>query len=218
MVGVRVDVTRLLAGLGTEFETEQVSIKPYCAAKQATSAICAFLAILDREHIEPAGIERVVVTVPTYFNKMIDHPETPRDAIGSIVSVQYQLALAAYHRDRLTDVVRAPICDDPDFRALMQKIIVKADPSLDEGYPETWPARVVVCTAKGKSAQEISHAKGDFADPFTWEEEIEKAERVLSNTSAPRLAGRLASTCRGLARTTTVDDLLAALSESAGPE
>ena len=181
LVGVAVDVAGLLEDLGTEFESGRVSIKPYCAAKQTTSAICAFVRTIDGEQIEPESIERVVVAVPTYYKKMIDHPETPRDAIGSIVSVQYQLALAAYHRDRLADTSRSPIYDDPEFRALTQKIVVEADTGLDECYPKEWPARVVVHTERGARAQEIRHAKGDPPDPFTWEEEIEKADRVLSS-------------------------------------
>ncbi len=206
--GVRIDTAKLIQDLGAEYETLKLSIKPYCAAKQTTSAIQAFVNILNRRSVDPNNMEQVIVAVPSYYSEMIDHPDLPGDAIGSIVSIQYQLALAAFHPDELTDTARHPIHDDASFVGLMSKVVVEVDETLKGYFPELWPARVVVRTADHTYSEEVHEVKGDYLNPFAWEDEIKKMTAVLSETTSIGLVTKLATVCRGLGRTTTVNDLL----------
>ncbi len=208
--GADVDAGKLLSGLGSAFEMERVSFKPYCAAKQATGAIYAFLRLLDRGGFDPSAIERVTVFVPSYYAAMIDHPELPGDRVDSIVGVQYQLALAAHHPEALADIHRMPIHDDADTRAFMGKVAVQVDEALQAHYPEAWPARVEVQAGGRREALEVLHVKGDPSDPFGWDDVTGKATRVLGGGAARQIEG-LAVACRDLGKTRTVDDVYAAL-------
>jgi 2-methylcitrate dehydratase PrpD len=211
VTGIALDTESLLAGLGDRFAIQRVSVKPYCSAKQATGPIAALLAVLDEVGVTPVQAERVVVEVPRAYATMIDQPAPPTDRLASILSVQYQLALAAFHRDELRDVLRPALHAEPAFQAFMGKVQVVADERLAEHYPAAWPARVTVQTAGGAVRREVRHTWGDPGQPFTWDDARAKAERVLRGVTPAATVNRLAAVCEGLGRPATLADLYAAI-------
>jgi 2-methylcitrate dehydratase PrpD len=209
--GLAVDGAALLDGLGDTHVVERVSIKPYCAAKQATGAIAAFVALLDEERLEPAAIDEVVVAVPPRYAGMIDQPMPPADRMGTIVSAQHGCALAAFHRDDLLDVARTTARDEPAFRALRARIRVEAEPGLAATYPAAWPARVTVWTGGATRTREVQHTPGDPGQPFGWDDVGQKVQRLLRGIVAPAAIDQLAATCRALGVGATLADLLEGL-------
>jgi 2-methylcitrate dehydratase PrpD len=209
--GLAVDGAALLAGLGETCALEQMSLKPYCAAKQATGAIAAFVALLDESGLDPAAIESVLVTVPPRYAAMIDQPTPPPERLGTIVSAQYRLALAAYYRDELLDVAAATPHVEPAFRALMAKIRVAGDPGLAFDYPRAWPARVAARAGGIVYVQEVRHCAGDPGEPLGWDAVTQKALRVTRGLQPPAAIERLAATCRALGAAATLANLMAAL-------
>lgn len=206
--GIGLDGQALVRGLGRPFAIQRVSLKPYCAAKQVTSSIAAFVALLDERVVEPAAIERVVVAVPPAYARMIDQPAPLPERLGGIASAQYQLALAAYHPDELLDVLRPVQHQEPEFQSLMAKVQVVVEPSLASDYPRTWPARVTVQTAAGQAAREVGHTGGDLSHPFTWDDTVAKARRVLRGIVPEPTVDRLAAACRGLGASTSLTDVM----------
>lgn len=217
VTGVTLDMGTLVGGLGKSYEIERVSLKPYCAAKQVTGAIYGFLTLMDEEKLEPGTIEKVIVKVPRPYAPMIDKPLTPTDRIETIVSAQYQLALAAYHRGELRDVRRLVIHEEPEFRSFMERVIVEPDESLERYYPAAWPARVEVRTRSGRLIREIRHTKGDPSNPMSWDEAIEKVGRVASGFVDRGSLDRLARVCRELGASASPDDLTSALANTSRP-
>ncbi|HLH25194.1 MAG TPA: MmgE/PrpD family protein [Chloroflexota bacterium] len=215
--GIALDGAALTRGLGRPFAIERVSIKPYCAAKQVTSSIAAFVALLDERVVEPTAVEQVIVAVPPAYARMIDQPAPPPERLGGIASAQHQLALAAYYRDELLDVRRPEQHREPAFRALMERVQVVADPRLASDYPRTWPARVTVRFAGGEATREVRHTAGDPGHPFTWDDALAKARRVLRGVATPAAVDRLATTCRELGAGAALSDLRAALAAAGGP-
>jgi 2-methylcitrate dehydratase PrpD len=215
--GIALNGDALVRDLGQPFRIERVSIKPYCAAKQVTSSIAAFATLLAERQIDPAAIERVTVAVPPAYARMIDQPAPPPERLGGIVSAQYQLALAAYYPDELLDVLRPVQHQEPACRALMAKVVVISEPSLARDYPRTWPARVTVETAGSTMSHEVGHTAGDPSHPFTWDDALAKATRVLRGTADAAAVARLATVCRTLGTTTTTTDLFPALAACADP-
>jgi 2-methylcitrate dehydratase PrpD len=211
VTGIAVKTETLLGCLGRALEIERVSIKPYCAAKQVTGAIYGFVGLLDEKKIEPAMIERVVVSVPTPYTKIINQPALPTDRLGTITSAQYQLAVALYHREELRDVRRTVIHDELEFRQFMARVIVEADEGLDRYYPAAWPARIEVWTRSGRLRREVQHTKGDPSNPVTWDEAVEKVGRVTGGIVDQTSVDRLAGACRGLGATARLADLLTTL-------
>jgi 2-methylcitrate dehydratase PrpD len=209
--GLAVDGAALLAGLGETYAIEQMSLKPYCAAKQATGAIAGFVTLLDESGLDPAAIESILVTVPPRYAAMIDQPTPPPERLGTIVSAQYRLALAAYYRDELLDVAAATPHAEPAFRALMAKIRVEGDPGLAFDYPRAWPARVAARAGGIVYVRELRHCTGDPSQPLGWDAVTQKAQRVTRGLQPPAVMERLAATCRALGASATLADLQAAL-------
>jgi 2-methylcitrate dehydratase PrpD len=199
----------LLERLGRTYEIERVSVKPYCAAKQAISGIEGFLRILDEEGIDVQSIQRVVVGVPDQYVRMIGQPGLPRDRLSSITSVRYQLALAAYDRDGLIEVARTKLHDEDHFRTFMDKVVVEPANDLQPYYPMAWPARVDVYTPSGRARRIVRHTKGDETIPFGWDELERKFRCLVRGSLDASSANRLAAACRQLGAEASIQDFLA---------
>jgi 2-methylcitrate dehydratase PrpD len=158
------------------------------------------------------------VAVPPQYAAMIDQAAPPGDRLASILGAQYQLALAAYHRDELRDVQRRELHGEPAFRAFMGKVRVVPDEGLAAHYPSAWPARVTVHTASGAVSREVLHTWGDPNEPFTWDDALVKVRRVLEGLVAATAVERLAAACRGLGTAASLADLFAALPPASKPD
>lgn len=172
--GLMIYKEKLLDGLGQHFFIDQTSIKPYPVARQALSAVEAFQKMMATHKINPESIKKISVWVPGPFLSIIDHPEFPETRQASVVSVQYQIALAAFEPDRLYDVRREPLMKDDRVINLMAKIEVKPSEELECHYPSAWPARVEVKTEKQSYSSEMLYPKGDAQNKFNWDEVISK--------------------------------------------
>lgn len=139
---------------------EHLSLKPYCAAKQTIAAIDAFQDLL-RLKISPADIVAVRVAVPPSYAEMIGH-RNAASRVGRITSAAYQLALAAYRPDELENVARPNLAGDPEIAAFLARVEVASESSLEQHYPQRWPARVEVVLKDGRTeTKQVLDARGD---------------------------------------------------------
>jgi 2-methylcitrate dehydratase PrpD len=190
---------RLTSGLGTRYLFDDVGVKPYPIARQALAAVEAVSQIVDSERVEPVAIDEIVVSLPEGQRAIVDRPALPSSRFESIVSVQYQIALALLAPDRLTDVRRTPPFVDARVRRLMSRVRVRRAPELDRRYPRAWPARVDLRTHGRRHRRIVMHPRGDSRNPFEWNDEAQKfcqlagpilgvtaAEEFVSNMRAAR--------------------------------
>ena len=131
---------------------ERVDVKPFCTARQVQSAIEAArgawteLAVGQPHTGEIAAIE---VGVPEAYQRMVDQPD-PVERLASIMSAQYQIALALTDPGRLYDVARAEPRLSAAGTAVINAVTVVADPELTPLFPDIWPARVSVALRDGR--------------------------------------------------------------------
>jgi 2-methylcitrate dehydratase PrpD len=178
--GITIDLARFLGGLGDGTSAyAELSMKPYCSAKQAIAATQAFHGLLD-EGLAPQTIRSITVRVPPAYAKMIDRKPETGSRSSLFASVRYQMALAAYNRDRLYDIARSEAVLDDPMTALMGKVVIEADEALMSHYPQNWPAVVSVETADGRLERTVVHALGDPQARLTGEALSDKARRVLA--------------------------------------
>ena len=105
--GIALDRTRLAAGLATGSVYAALSMKPFCLAKQAIAAVEAFQAIVQDENVRSDAITKIRVRVPPAYAGMIATRAEPGVRQSTLVSVAYQIALAALAPERLYDVDRS---------------------------------------------------------------------------------------------------------------
>ena len=197
-LGATLDVAEFRTELGAPWRVASVDTKPWPTSRQALASVAAFRQLT----LPPADeIERIGVAVPLVYRGMIDRPAMPANRIESMLSVQYQIALAAFAPTTLDDALREPLPHDARIAALMRKVEVRADDGLGAQFPRVWGSRVTVEPRAGAPATvEVLAPPGSGTRPLAWTELRAKLERVLTASGmqpgAPLAA--LASRCDGV--------------------
>ena len=202
-----------------------VDTKLWPSSRQALSSIAAFVQL----RCVPDDIERIEVAVPPAYRQMIDRPAWPAQRIESLLSVQYQLAVAAIAPGRLNDALRRELTADARVAALMNKIEVYADEALGAKFPQVWGSRVEVqLRAGGAHVVEVLDPPGSGSSPLEWLTLAEKYERIFEAgglgcaeqlVRLRRECAALASAAEGTAVTELIDavnELRVAVERSAG--
>ena len=186
---------RLTNGLGRRFLFDDIGMKPYPTARQGLAAIEAARRLTDTWRIDPSGIDEIVVHLSEPQRAIVDRPELPATRFASVVSVQYQIALALIAPDRLFDVRRTPPFVDDRLSLLMSKIRVRRARDLDKHYPRAWPARVEIAAAGRGYSRLVLHPRGDARDPFGWDDVSRKflalAGPAIGEDRAARAVARM---------------------------
>jgi 2-methylcitrate dehydratase PrpD len=170
---------------------DQVSFKPWCAARQTMAATQALKELLA-EGIAPDRIARIGVAVLPPHLKMINHGVTTGDRFSHLTSVSYQMALAALAPDSAYALSPGPLA--PAVSAFMGRIVVRGEEELlGAGYPQAWAAHVTLATDSGRQEHTVTHVPGDPARPFGEAELRQKfirvAAQVLSAEQAEAMFG-----------------------------
>ena len=167
-----------------------VSCKPWCAAKQTMAATQALKEIIEAG-VPHSDMTQLAVSVPPPYLRMIDHGVVAGDRASHLTSVSYQMALAALAPDALLDVEHSPERVSGEIGAFMAKVTVKADDGLLEHYPRSWPARVEVSTFAGKREKLVIQVPGDPERPFSETQVAAKFRRVVVPIVGERAAESL---------------------------
>ncbi len=167
--GVQTPVPRLI----------ELSIKPHCAAKQTLAAVQG-LQTLIADGVDPTGITAVEVRVPPAYAAMIDREPPSASRLASMVSVRWQLALAALQPALLDDVSRHAHPPAAALQAFAANVTVVADASLDHWYPAAWPAHLTVTARGGATRVLVTDSRGDPALAMSAADIRAKAARMLA--------------------------------------
>ncbi len=197
-LGATLDVAELNSAFGAPWRVAGVDTKPWPTSRQALASVAAF-----RQLVLPPldEIERVSVSVPLVYRAMIDRPSPPANRIESMLSVQYQLGLAAFAPATLDDALRASLPHDTRIAALMQKVHVRADEGLGAQFPRVWGSRVVLERRAGApTTVEVLAPPGSGTRALAWTELTAKFERVFKASGLNAGAGvaALAARCERL--------------------
>ena len=154
-----------------------VSMKPWCAARQTMAATQGLREILG-EGVSAREISQITAYVLPPHLRMIDHGVTPGDRASYLTSLPYQLSLAAVQPGIGPDLATAVL--PPSIQAILARVKVVADETLLANYPFHWPARVVVETASRRHERLINCIPGDPEHPFTEADVQEKFKRFTA--------------------------------------
>lgn len=195
--GIALDRNRLTAGLGAGSVFSALSIKPFCSAKQAIAAVEALRAILSEQKIDASAITKIRVRVPPAYAGMISTRAEAGARQSTMVSVAYQMALAALKPHALYDVDRTTPTIDAEVRQFSAKVEVAPDAALEPFYPLYWPAEVEI-EADGKTARRrVVAAAGDPDNPLGGADIDDKAHRVLDSLIGAACVDEWLSMCHG---------------------
>jgi 2-methylcitrate dehydratase PrpD len=177
--GIDAKMEALTASLGQGSIYPQMTLKPFCSAKQAIAAIEAFTTIVD-EGVAPDTITAVTIHVPPPYLRMLQTKAEAGARASTIVSAAFQFGLAAHRRDRLFDIERADAMAETTALGLANKVTIVANEALQEFFPATFPAEVELVAGGKTLRRRVTAANGD---PGRGLDEValrQKAEKVLA--------------------------------------
>jgi 2-methylcitrate dehydratase PrpD len=177
--GIALDRSRLTDKLGQGSVYSELSIKPFCSAKQGIAAVQAFSSIVQAEQIRADAISRVRVHVPSAYVGMLSTKVEPGSRQSTLVSVAHQIALCTLAPMKLFDVDRSAAAIDAAVTQLSAKVEVVPDKELEAFYPLHWPAEVEVQTGSKAFRSRVIAAAGDPENPLAPSDIEEKGHRVL---------------------------------------
>lgn len=197
----------LTNGLGRRHLVDDLGMKPFPTARQALAAIEAVQSIATREELAAEEITSIVAALPQGQRTIVDRPEMPATRFGSIVSLQYQIALALTAPQHLSDVERTPLVDTPELRRLMSRIRVQRARDLDARYPRAWPARVSIRANGRLFTSLVVNPKGDARRPFEWDDVERKFVRLTGGVIGEKKARQVVSETRRASRQAGIPEL-----------
>jgi 2-methylcitrate dehydratase PrpD len=195
--GITLNGVRLTDRLGMGSVYPALSIKPFCSAKQAIAAVESFQTIVREEKVHRDTIAKIRVHVPPAYAAMIATRAEPGARQSTLVSVAYQIALAAMAPERLYDIDRSTPAADTDVMQFAAKVEVIPDGALESFYPQHWPAEVEV-EAGGKTfRRRVVAAAGDPEHALCRGGIEEKAHRVLDGLIGATRVDQWLAMCHG---------------------
>ncbi|MFT5176246.1 MAG: 2-methylcitrate dehydratase PrpD [Gammaproteobacteria bacterium] len=173
----------LLSGLGTEFESGNVSVKPYPSCKGTHHAIYTTLTLMNQHQIRCENIKGIVVRTSQYSMQLVavdDHgapKPTPRTINEAQFNLAFTIALAAVKGAVFADLLNDSVLEDAHVLRLFAKVTVESTADKDalqqvEGYP---PADVDIHTVDGQIYRGCErYVPGHPRNPLSFAAVVEK--------------------------------------------
>jgi 2-methylcitrate dehydratase PrpD len=188
--GLDVDLAALTASLGEGSVYRELSLKPFCSAKQSIAAVEALIGLIDGG-LSADTITRIRVRVPPPYVRMISTTAAAGSRASTLVSVAFQLALAAERRERLYDIARSDVTQDAAVQNFAQLVEIVADDRLLDVFPTSWPAEIEVEAGDQLFRRRVNEAAGDPSRPLDHSQLVRKAQRILAHVDKPVAAAPL---------------------------
>jgi 2-methylcitrate dehydratase PrpD len=149
-------------------EIAALAQKPFCTSRQALSGAAAYIALSEREGIDPLQVAHVRVEVPRDYAWMIENAYRPGERLSTATSQAFQVAAAALDRNVLYDVVRAGPFSDA-ILAFEKRVETVPTDAFEGVYPRLWPARIAIRLNDGREhTLTLEHPPGDPETPLTF--------------------------------------------------
>ena len=171
------DADAAVAGLGRDWRTLEIAVKPYPACRFAHAAIDAIVA-LRREHaLAPEQVERVICGLPRKGILLVGEPIAQKRLAASVVEGQFSMpfaaAVALLDGGLVWDSYARHI-GQPATAALMQRVEVENDAEVEALFPDRFGARVRLHLSDGRVLERLVPSPKGEADNFVSADELEQ--------------------------------------------
>lgn len=164
------------AGLGTDYETLEVAIKPYPLCRYTHMLLEQTLNIVREEDLDPAEVTGCDVIIPKYGVNLVGRPEqakrNPESAVDAQFSAPFAAALAVTQRQADLATFRRVLDDgfSDDFTRIMHATTVNDSDEVNAIHPAKWPARITLRTTRGDFERYGTDLRGEPGVPMPWED------------------------------------------------
>jgi 2-methylcitrate dehydratase PrpD len=200
--------------LGTAWELERISVKPYAAQGGTHAAIDAVLAIRSQRPFHADDVERIdVYTGHTVFHHGVWQLEQPLSEIGAQMSLAYGVAVAVLDGAVMVDQFRPTRIARPDIWKLLPRIHAHYDPVIDQMGPKARLRTRLQVTFTDGSVHDITvpAPKGGLHQPLTNAEIREKFRTLTEDLVSAERCESLVAAVLGMQDLPSVQSLAALL-------
>jgi 2-methylcitrate dehydratase len=180
------------------------TIKKYNAMIHTQSAVHCMVELVKQNKVDPTKVVSIEaeVTRITYdfaggglygVDKVVQTKEQADHNLPYLLAVAMldgDVMPAQFEPDR---IIRA------DVQQLLKKVSVRPDHEFTELYPAKMPAKI---TVRFQDGTVIEHEVQDFpgmpSDPFTWEDSVEKFDRLVAGRADESVIGEIKDAVRSL--------------------
>jgi len=162
------------------------TIKKYNSMIHTQSAVHCMVELAKQNKIDPSKIVSIEAEV---FQLAYDFAGGGLYGTDRVIqtkeqadhSLPYLLAVALLDGDVQPAQFKPDRIAKPDVQALLKKVSVRANHEYTEEYPEKMPAKITVRLQDGKVIEhEVQDYPGLASHPFTWEDSVEKFDRLVA--------------------------------------
>ena len=176
---------KILKSWGQPYEVMRTSIKPHSCCRYKQGPIDGILKIMREHQLDVGDIDTITLGILKAGFALVAEPIEKKRKPASIVDAQFSMpfgaAVAVLCKKATLEEYTQENIDNPEIKALMDKIVCELNPELEKDYPKKWPALARVTTRNGQTySAKIEYPKGDPENPLTWEELIQKFTDLVS--------------------------------------
>jgi 2-methylcitrate dehydratase len=182
----------------------QSTIKKYNAMIHTQSAVHCMVELAEQNKIDPTKIVSIEadVTRITYDfagGGLYGADKVIRAKEQADHSLPYLLAVALLDGDVMPAQFEPDRIAKADVQQLLKKVSVRPDQEFTDHYPAKMPAKVVVRLQDGKVIEhEVQDFPGMPSDPFTWEDSVEKFDRLVAGRADESVSRAIKDAVRSL--------------------
>jgi 2-methylcitrate dehydratase len=173
------------------------SIKKYNSMIHTQSAVHCMVELARQNKIDPGKVISIEAEV---FQLAYDFAGGGLYGMDKVIrtkeqadhSLPYLLAVALLDGDVMPAQFKPDRIIKPDVQALLKKVSVRPNHEYTELYPKKMPAKITVRLQDGKVIEhEVQDYPGLASDPFTWEDSVEKFDRLVTGRLDEALSGEI---------------------------
>src|SRR5246500_419362 len=162
------------------------TIKKYNSMIHTQSAVHCMVELVRRNQLDPGkvvSIEADVIRIAYDFagGGLYGVDKVIRTKEQADHSLPYLLAVALLDGDVMPAQFEPDRIMRADVQQLLKKVSVRPDQEFTDQYPAKMPAKIIVRLQDGKVIEhEVQDFPGLASRPFTWEESVEKFDRLTT--------------------------------------
>ena len=167
--------------LGKEHKIVENSFKIYASCRHTHPVMDEMIELAKTRYFRQSDIDHIVVQTYQAALDITDNDE-PKTVYEAKFSLQFCTALALLRGKGGLDDFNEETLWDHDIRALMKRVKLMVDRSMDAAYPNKWGASIAVHLINGETlAGKTDFPKGDPEKPVAPDELIDKFHRLAKH-------------------------------------
>jgi 2-methylcitrate dehydratase PrpD len=185
----------ITAGLGKQYEINNVYFKIHAACRHVHPALDAVLTMMSKHKIPTDRITNIKVYTYSIANKLTGQIRKVENELEAKFSLPVSMGLMLRYGRAGVDEYEMAMINDDMVQRMADKVEIIIEPERDAIYPKQRGARVVISAADQVYSEDVPVPKGDPENPFSDDELREKflsnAKKTISARNAEEVCNRI---------------------------